>query len=314
MFIGDMSGKIKITNYFNGNSDAVLHHGDCLELLKDIPSGKFRLIITSPPYNVGKEYEKKTQMDQYLEFQKKVITECVRTLADNGSICWEVGNYVENGEIIPLDVLLYPVFSSLGLKLRNRVVWHFGHGLHCSKRFSGRYETLMWFTKTDDYVFNLDPIRIPQKYPNKKYFKGPRAGQLSCNPLGKNPGDVWNIPNVKFNHPEKTIHPCQYPVELIERLILAMTNKGDWVFDPFMGVATTAVAAVLHGRKVAGAELLKKYIDIGIERVKLAASGKLQIRPMNKPIYDPNESYSKHYDKIPQEQQTFFDMLTLSNK
>lgn len=314
MFISDMGSKIKITNYFNENSNVVFYHGDCLELLKDIPPGKLKLIITSPPYNVGKEYEKKTQMDQYLEFQKKVITECVRTLADNGSICWEVGNYVENGEIIPLDVLLYPIFSSLGLKLRNRVVWHFGHGLHCSKRFSGRYETLMWFTKSDDYIFNLDPIRIPQKYPNKKYFKGPKAGQLSCNPLGKNPGDVWNIPNVKFNHPEKTIHPCQYPVELIERLILAMTDKGDWIFDPFMGVATTAVAAVLHGRKAAGAELVKKYIDIGTERIKLAASGKLQVRPMNKPIYNPNESYSKHYDKIPQEQQTLFDMLTLSNK
>jgi len=306
--------KIKITNYFNEDSDVVLYHGDCLELLKDVPSNKVRLVTTSPPYNVGKEYEKKTRLDQYLDFQKKVIIECVRILAHNGSICWEVGNYVENGEIIPLDILLYPIFSSLGLKLRNRVIWHFGHGLHCSKRFSGRYETLMWLTKSDNYLFNLDPIRVPQKYPNKKYFKGPKAGQLSCNPLGKNPGDVWNIPNVKFNHPEKTIHPCQFPVELIERLILAMTNKGDWIFDPFMGVATTAVAAVLHGRKVAGAELLKKYIDVGIERIKLAASGKLQVRPMNKPIYDPNESYNKHYDKIPKEQQTFFDMLALSNR
>ena len=115
--------------------------------------------------------------------------------------------------------------------MRNRIVWHFEHGLHCSRRLSGRYETIMWFTKGDDYVFELDPIRVPQKYPGKKYFKGPKAGQYSCNPLGKNPGDVWTIPNVKSNHVEKTGHPCQFPVELIERLVLALTRKeiGCWI-------------------------------------------------------------------------------------
>lgn len=146
-----------------------------------------------------------------------------------------MGNYVDNGEIIPLDILLYPIFSSFKLKLRNRIVWHFGHGLHASKRFSGRYEVILWFTKTDEYVFNLDNVRVPQKLPNKKHFKGPNKGKLSGHPLGKNPSDVWEIPNVKSNHVEKTIHPCQFPVELIERLVLALTDEGDWVFDPFIG-------------------------------------------------------------------------------
>lgn len=173
----------------------------------------------------------------------------------------------------------------------------------------------MWFTKSDNYVFNLDPVRVPQKYPNKKYFKGPKAGKLSCNPLGKNPGDVWIIPNVKSNHPEKTEHPCQFPVELIERLILSMTNEEDWVMDPFMGVATTAVAAVLHKRKAAGAELLKKYIDKGRERVKLAAEGKLDIRPMNRPIYDPNNPQRiKDTEKMHPQQQALFELLTLTGR
>ena len=308
MFTDEMS-KFKITKHFNKEANAVLFHGSCLKLLNEIPSNKIKLIVTSPPYNVGKEYEKKTSLNQYLELQKEVIAECVRVLSPKGSICWQVGNFVNNGYIIPLDTLLYPVFTSHGLKLRNRIIWHFGHGLHCSNRFSGRYETIIWFTKSDEYTFNLDDVRIPQKYPNKKYFKGPKAGQLSCNPLGKNPDDVWNIPNVKCNHPEKTIHPCQFPVELIERLVLAMTNKNDWVFDPFLGVATTAVAAILHGRRAAGAELIKKYTDIGLERVKLAASGRLPIRPMNRPIYDPDKQYNGRKKRIAKEQKTFFDVI-----
>lgn len=176
-----------------------LHHGDCMDLISSIPDGAARLVVTSPPYNIGKAYEVRTKLDKYMAQQKEVITESTRILADDGSICWQVGNYVENGEIIPLDILLFPVFSSLGLKLRNRVIWHFEHGLHCSKRLSGRYETILWFTKKDEYVFHLDTIRVPQKYPGKKYFKGPKAGLYSCNPLGKNPGDVWMFPNVKHN-------------------------------------------------------------------------------------------------------------------
>ncbi len=214
----------------------------------------------------------------------------MRALSDDGSICWQVGNYVNNGEIIPLDIVLYPIFSSLGLHLRNRIVWQFGHGLHASKRFSGRYEVILWFTKSDQYTFNLDPIRVPQKYPQKKYFKGPKKGELSGNPLGKNPSDIWDIPNVKANHIEKTIHPCQFPVELIERLVLSMTNEGDWILDPFMGVGSTAIAALIHNRKAIGAEIMPEYISIAKNRIEQAEKGELQIRPMERPVYDPNDS------------------------
>ena len=265
----------------------VVHAGDCMDLMRSIPNDSLQLVVTSPPYNIGKEYERRLKLDAYLEQQKTVISECVRCLSPRGSICWQVGNYVDRGAIIPLDTVLYPIFTRHGLKMRNRIIWHFEHGLHCSRRFSGRYETIVWFTKSDDYVFSLDPVRVPQKYPGKKYFKGPKAGKYSCNPLGKNPGDLWVIPNVKSNHVEKTEHPCQFPVELIERLVLSMTNEGDWVFDPFLGTGTTVIAAIRHGRRGAGAEIVPRYIQLARQRIRQELTGTLRTRPMNKPVYDP---------------------------
>jgi adenine-specific DNA-methyltransferase len=280
----------KIAGTFSPSENIVLYHGDCLKLLKSIPDDSLGLVVTSPPYNIGKEYEKRLKLDSYLDQQAAVIKECVRCLSPRGSICWQVGNYVDNGSIIPLDTVLYPIFTSLGLKMRNRIIWHFEHGLHCSRRLSGRYETVIWFTKSDDYVFNLDPVRVPQKYPGKKYFKGPNVGKYSCNPLGKNPGDLWVIPNVKSNHVEKTDHPCQFPVELIERLVLSMTNEGDWVFDPFLGTGTSIIAAIRHKRRGAGADILQKYVHLAKRRIEQELAGTLKTRPMDKPVYDPEEA------------------------
>jgi adenine-specific DNA-methyltransferase len=221
---------------------------DNLTFMRVLPDERMKLIVTSPPYNIGKSYEAKTSLESYVASQARVIADCVRLLHPQGSLCWQIGNHVSDGQIFPLDMELYAVFKSHGLQLRNRIVWHFEHGLHCRKRFSGRYETILWFTKGDDYTFNLDPVRVPAKYPNKRYYKGPNKGKLSCNPKGKNPGDLWIIPNVKNNHVEKTNHPCQFPVELIERLVLSLTNPGDSVFDPYMGVGSSVVAAVEHKR------------------------------------------------------------------
>lgn len=278
----------RISNTFNLEEQVVIHKGSCLELLSTIPDKSIQLIITSPPYNIGKEYETILKIDKYIAQQKEVIQECNRVLKDEGSICWQVGNYVQKGEIIPLDILLYDIFKEQNLALRNRIVWHFEHGLHCKNRFSGRYETINWFTKRNaDYYFNLDPVRVPQKYPNKKHFKGPNAGKLSCNPLGKNPGDVWNIPNVKCNHVEKTEHPCQFPVGMIERLVLSMSKEGDWVFDPFLGSGTAIIAAIKNKRKGAGAEIVDSYIEITKNRIYQIWEGTLKTRPMNKPVYKP---------------------------
>ncbi len=306
-----LNNNISIANQFNFDQQVVIYEGSCLEFLKNIPDKSIQLIATSPPYNIGKEYEKKINIQQYLSQQAKVIAECVRVLSDTGSICWQLGNYIDSGEIVPLDAILYPIFRDQNLVMRNRIVWSFEHGLHCSRRFSGRYETINWFTKKNQYyVFNLDPVRVPQKYPAKKYFKGPKAGQYSCNPLGKNPGDVWDIPNVKSNHVEKTGHPCQFPVELIERLVLSMSEEGDWVFDPFLGTGTSIIAAIRHHRRGAGAEIKKEYVDIARDRIKKFADGTLKTRPMNKPKYDPKTNNNK-LAISPWEKEDKFEQMTL---
>lgn len=284
--------KIKISHRPEKGADVVLFHGDRLDLMRQLPNQSIKLVVTSPPYNIGKEYEKRQDLDCYLADQEKTIKEAVRILTDDGSICWQVGNHIaKDGEVFPLDALIYAIGKKLGLKLRNRIIWHFGHGLHCTKRFSGRHETILWFTKSDNYTFNLDPVRVPQKYPGKKNFKkNEKYGELSGNPLGKNPSDVWEIPNVKNNHPEKTDHPCQFPIELIERLVLSMTNSGDTVLDPYLGVGSTICAAVLHDRKGFGADIMKKYLDTAENRIEKIADGTLKRRIMGTPIYKPDNT------------------------
>ncbi|HTV62425.1 MAG TPA: site-specific DNA-methyltransferase, partial [Verrucomicrobiae bacterium] len=264
-----------------------------------LPTNFFSLIITSPPYNLGKEYEQRSSLRNYLALQKPLIHELKRALKHNGSICWQVGNFVEDGEVFPLDAYYYDLFKSEGLKLRNRIIWHFEHGLHCSLRFSGRYETLLWFTKSDHYVFHLDPVRVPAKYPGKLHFKGEKRGQPSGNPLGKNPSDVWQIvaqdwergiweiPNVKANHPEKTDHPCQYPVELVERCVLAFTSKDDWVYDPYCGVGSALIAAAKHDRRAVGCDRDQTYLAVARERLQKLAEGTLKMRPLGKPVHVP---------------------------
>jgi DNA modification methylase len=285
---------------FDPSSTAVLHTGDALRFLQSLPDGLATLIISSPPYNLGKEYERRQNVRAYLDGQTPVLTELARVLADNGSLCWEVGNYVDNGEVVPLDVLYYPIFEKLGFKMRNRIIWSFGHGLHASRRFSGRYEVIMWMTKSDDYKFNLDAVRVPSKYPGKTYFKGPKKGLPSGNPLGKNPTDiwqfvedewcreVWDIPNVKANHPEKTIHPCQFPVELVERCVLALTDAGDWVLDPYVGVGSSMIAGLKHDRRVIGCDKEMRYTDIARQRIRSLAAGTLKTRTLGTAVHVPS--------------------------
>ncbi len=289
----------EIHERYDPNARLVLYSGDAMDFVATIPDNSLSLVVTSPPYNLGKDYERRVEIEQYLETQAQLIAQLHRVLKEDGSICWQVGNFVEDGEVYPLDILYYGMFKKLGMFLRNRIIWHFGHGLHTSKRFSGRYETILWFTKSDDYVFNLDPVRVPSKYPGKRHYKGPNKGKPSGNPNGKNPSDVWKIlledwdeafwdvPNVKSNHPEKTLHPCQYPVELIERCILALTHEDDWVFDPYAGVGTSLIAATMHNRRALGSEKEESYVDIARERLQALVNGALKIRPMGKPVYVP---------------------------
>ena len=300
-----MSKKLSKRGNKRGNtSKAIYVHGDSKAKLDELLKKKlkFRLIMTSPPYNMDREYEKSSSIDEYLKEADQVIGKLIKLLTKNGSICWQVGSYVDKRtkEVYPLDFYYYNLFKKHKLILRNRIIWHFEHGLHASQRFSGRYETILWFSRNGNYVFNLDDIRIRAKYPGKRHYKGEKKGQLSSNPKGKNPTDVWkviltdwekevwNIPNVKANHREKTIHPCQYPIELVERCVLAMTKKGDWVLDPFAGVGSTMLGAVRKGRNAMGIEKYQKYIKVGKDRIKKLKSGELRVRELGTPIFKPS--------------------------
>ena len=236
---------------------------DNLDFMRGRSNGSMNLIVTSPPYNIGKSYESRISRQEYLEHQAKRIRESVRLLAPNGSLCWQVGNHVNKGEVYPLDILLYPLFMDHGLQFQDRIIWTFGHGLHCKKRFSGRHETILWFTKSGEFTFNVNTSS------------------------GENLSNVWDIPNVKFNHVEKTAHPCQFPVGLMERLVLALTNEGDNVLDPYLGVGSSAIAALKHGRNAYGCDLDENYVRIALERIRELRNGTLRTRPMDQPVLAP---------------------------
>ncbi len=301
-----------ISDAFRNGYDLFLGLSDSLEFLKTIPSNSVKLVVTSPPYNIGKVYEEKVKLKEYLKYQGSIARECVRILRNDGNIAWEVGNYVYNKEIFPLDYFFYTIFKEdNGMKMRNRIIWRIGHGLHASLRFSGRYETISWYTKTDKYTFNLDAVRVPQKYPGKTYYRGENRGKPSGNPLGKNPEDVWEmvlqdwetgmweIPNVKANHPEYTGHPAQFPIELVQRLILALTDENDVVLDPFGGVGSSALAALLLGRKAISVERNQGYTDIALQRVKDMLNGTLKIRKIGTKVYIPTGR--EKVSKVPKE-------------
>lgn len=265
-----------------------LQRCDAFKFLKSLEANSLDLIVSSPPYCMGKEYDKSNSVDQFIHDHRKLAPLLVRALKPGGSLCWQVGHYVRDGVVVPLDALVYLIFRrQRQLLLRNRIVWTFGHGLHAKRRFSGRHETILWFTKGENYKFDLDPVRVPQKYPGKKYYKGEKAGKWSGNPRGKNPSDVWEIPNVKANHIEKTAHPCQYPVALVQRLVRSLTKRGDVVADPFMGSGSTAVAAILEGRHFTGSEISPDYLKIAKKRAKEAAQGAAKHRPLERPIHEP---------------------------
>ena len=304
--------KFKKSNKYKKESDIVFLMGDCVDTLKSIPEESIKLIITSPPYNLQKEYEEKKTLNEYLDIIRPTLQEFRRILHKEGSICWQVGNFVDKGEIFPLDIIYYDLFKSLDFKLRNRIIWHFNHGLHGKKRLSGRDEVMLWFTKEDTYTFNLDDIRVPSKYPGKTNYKpGPNYGKPSGNPLGKNPSDYWEIlirewelgfweiPNVKSNHPEKTLHPCSFPIELVERCIFAFTNEGDTILDPYSGVGSSMIAAIMNKRKGIGCEILSEYMDEAKRRVKMLEEGKLPYRPLGQKVHEPTGK--EKVSQIPEE-------------
>ena len=272
----------------NKRAPAILFRGDCMEILRKIPDRSIDLTVTSPPYCMGKEYDTSYSVEDFILMHEQVLPEIVRITRTGGSICWQIGYHIASKSSYPLDYAVFGILSKdKAVSLRNRIVWAFGHGLHSSRRFSGRHEIVLWFTKGDDYYFDLDAVRVPQKYPGKRHYKGTRKGEFSGNPKGKNPSDVWEIPNVKANHIEKVGHPCQFPVGLAERCIRALSPRNGTVLDPFMGAASTGVAAIVNGRRFLGAETNERYVTLACDRLSKASTGGTPFRPAEQPIHVP---------------------------
>lgn len=296
---------MRIYKQYSDKNTVTLHNGNCIDLLKKLPDESVDLVVTSPPYCIGKAYEDPhDDIETFKKQHQDIFSELYRVVKTGGSICWQIGYHISDKCVIPLDYTVYDIFTSLSknyehpLILRNRIIWTFGHGLNSTTRFSGRHETILWFTKGQQTTFNLDDVRVPQKYPGKRSYKGPNKGELSGNPLGKNPSDVWDIPNVKANHIEKTGHPCQFPVAIPQRLIKALTPPNGLVLDPFMGSGTTGVAAIIEGRRFTGSEIIDSYYQIAVNRLKDASNGNAKIRE-DKPVAEPDQNTA--VAKLPEE-------------
>lgn len=296
---------MRIYKSFRSGNRITLFNGDCIDFLKSMPDESVDLVATSPPYCIGKAYEDPhDDIETFKTLHTNIFNDMYRVLKVGGSVCWQIGYHISDKCVIPLDYLVYDLFTSLSkdldfpLTLRNRIIWTFGHGLNSTNRFSGRHEVILWFTKGEQKIFNLDEVRVPQKYPGKKAYRGPNKGKLSGNPLGKNPSDVWEIPNVSAKHVEKTDHPCQFPIAIPQRLIKALTLPDGMVLDPFAGSGTTGAAAILEGRRFAGSEITPKYYKTAHKRLRDTINGTLRIRE-DKPVVAPNPNSA--VAKLPEE-------------
>lgn len=253
--------------YFE-NKNFILYNDDCTELLDKIPKESIDTTITSPPYNIGKEYEKVKPVEEYVNWCESWIKQIYDVTKPTGNFLLNVG-YLEIpnvGRNVPITYLLW---DKTPFYLIQELIWNYGAGVTCKKILSPRNEKILWYVKNkEDYTFNLDPIRDPNvKYPNSK-----RHGKSRVNPLGKNPSDVWQIAKVTSgknrSSKERTGHPAQFPNELIEKFVKGFSNPGDIILDPFIGSGTTAEMALMNNRKCVGIEIREDYCEIAVDRIK----------------------------------------------
>lgn len=251
---------------------------DVLDFLDGLPDNSIAMHLTSIPYNLGKKYGDCPQADimratYYHGWIMQVISEMARTVRDGGVVFVNVGCTTDwQNRMMPLDVLLYEDFRRAGLTFQNRIVWTVPHGLTPKARLAGRYETCLVFSRGDNVTFNPNAARAPQKNPGKRAFKGTNKGNLSGNPYGAFPTDVWSdIPTVRHNHPDRKngAHPAQFPVALAKRAMLLYSLPGDIVCDPFSGSGSTAVGCIETGRHFIGADLF--YEELRAKRIAAAS-------------------------------------------
>ena len=240
--------------------DIIYKIGDCRELLKTVPDASVKLVVTSPPYNIGKPYGAYTDrivLNEWEDLIRDVTREVARILTPDGSFFLNLSPvpFGKDKEILPLPFIGYQIMQENGLRLRNMITWTFNNMQNCTNRLSGRYENILWGVKDlNNYVFNLDDIRIPYITQNDKRLEGGK---------GRNPTDVWYFDRVN-NMTKKKLnlqHPCVYPLPKIIRILKMSSNPGDTILDPFVGSGTSLVAAKILGRKGIGFEIDEKYID-----------------------------------------------------
>ncbi len=246
----------------------LIYKGDCLEYLQRLKDDSIPLTVTSPPYNIGKEYESIREIDHYLDWCEQWIRQVHRVALNNGSFWLNLG-YVSlecKAKAIPIPYLLW---DRIPFYLVQEIVWNYGAGVAAKRSFSPRNEKFLWYVKNpDEYVFNLDDVRDPNvKYPNQK-----KNGKLKCNPLGKNPSDVWQFPKVTSgkdrSSKERTPHPAQFPIAVVERIVKACSNPGDIILDPFLGSGSLIEAALQNDRLAIGFELNAEYVDLAAARIQ----------------------------------------------
>jgi adenine-specific DNA-methyltransferase len=251
---------------------------DCIEGMTALQKGVINLAITSPPYNIGKEYESTMEIEEYIQWCSTWLQQVARLIADNGAFWLNLG-YIpisDRGKAIPIPYLLW---DKVPLFLQQEVVWNYGAGVAGKRFFSPRNEKFLWYLKnSDSYTFNLDQIRDPNvKYPNQK-----KNGKIKVNPIGKNPSDVWEFPKVTSGagraSKERTPHPAQFPIAVIDRIILGCSNSNDLIMDPFLGSGTTAAVAIRRGRYCVGFEIRKDYCDIACERLSRGLSDQEELK------------------------------------
>jgi adenine-specific DNA-methyltransferase len=265
----------------------MLFCGDTLSLQGKIAPEIFSTIITSPPYNIGKEYESVKSLDDYIDWSVRWIDRASRLLLANGALLLNLGYItIENqGHAIPIPYLLW---DKVPLYLNQEIVWNYSAGVACKNYLSPRNEKVLWYVKdSKNYIFNLDAIRDKNvKYPDSK-----RNGKSRVNTLGKNPSDVWEIAKVTTGYNrssvERTPHPCQFPTDLIDRLVLAFTNEKEVVFDPFVGSGTTFESCIKNNRFCIGFEIKPEYCEIAKKRIQRTEQGARQI-PLS-PYYSDRE-------------------------
>lgn len=238
--------------------------GDALELFSTIKDSSIDLIIADPPYNLGKDYGNKSDtksFDDYIEFSKQWLSEASRVLKEDGTI------YVFMG--VRFISYLYDIMNrDVGLNFNSWIVWHYTQGIGKTKGFSPRHDDILMFTKSKDFVFNLDDIRVPQKYYRERN-----------NMRGANPGDVWQFSHVHYSNPNRQEHPTQKPEGIVERMVLASSNKGAMVLDPFAGSGTTLRVCQQLNRNAIGFELNSEYVAMIEARLEEEFTGFDSIDP-----------------------------------